>query len=332
MGAIGVHHTETTDESWDAGMMMGRMGDEPGKAKLRQMHAWVDPEGDPGTKAAYKFPHHMCGMDGAVGAANMTACSAAIASLNGARGGAKIPDADRAGGHAHLAAHLKDGDREAPDLRSYEGEPDADPVQQALKDGLAGLEQAAAEPAVAVKLTAVAGKAETETHFTLAGWAVVYGGQDLTGETVTKDTDFWLDRLGRKKVLLYDHGFDDAVQTKVIGEAEITEQEDGLWFEAQLEKANKYAQQVLRLARAGVLGASTGAIAHLVRGEETPTGYVYKSWPFPELSLTVTPAEHRTLGVDELKALVREVEALRGLLPEAAGEAAEQVEGQAASS
>ena len=159
-------------------------------------------------------------------------------------------------------------------------------------------------------------KSETDSHFTLEGWAVVFGGKDLTGETFTKDTDFWLDKLGQSKPLLYDHGFDDALKTNVIGTADLSNREDGLWFEAQLSKANRYAQQVLKLAKAGVLGASSGAVAHLVRIEDT----FLKAWPIAELSLTVQPAEPRTLGVAELRSLVAHAEALKDLLPEEATE------------
>lgn len=116
-----VHHTPTDMGGWDAGAMLQRMGDEPGAAALKAMHAWMDPEGDPETKAAYKLPHHMVSEAGEVGAANMTACSAGIAALNGARGGVDIPDGDRAAVHRHLAAHMMDADMEPPELKSRAG-------------------------------------------------------------------------------------------------------------------------------------------------------------------------------------------------------------------
>jgi len=81
------------------------------------MFAWQDPDGDPTTKAAYKFPHHEVDGDGTPGAANLRGCSAGIAVLNGGRGGADIPDGDRQGVWSHLAAHLRDGDQEPPELK-----------------------------------------------------------------------------------------------------------------------------------------------------------------------------------------------------------------------
>lgn len=65
-----------------------------------------------------KLLHHEVEKDGTVGAANLSACSAAIAVLNGGRGGANIPDDDRKGCWNHVARHLRDGDREPPELKS----------------------------------------------------------------------------------------------------------------------------------------------------------------------------------------------------------------------
>jgi len=117
MSAIPRHKTAVDKEgAWDAGANLKRLGDEPGKAKLRAMHAWVDPDGDPETKAAYKLPHHNVSEAGEVGAANMTACASAMGRLNG--GGLDIPSGDRAGVYAHLAGHYKDAGMEAPELKS----------------------------------------------------------------------------------------------------------------------------------------------------------------------------------------------------------------------
>jgi HK97 family phage prohead protease len=74
----------------------------------RSAAAWVDPEGDAKTKAAYKFMHHDVAGDGTVGAANIAACQAVIGILNGARGGSNIPAADKQGVWNHVAKHLRD--------------------------------------------------------------------------------------------------------------------------------------------------------------------------------------------------------------------------------
>lgn len=118
MPAIPVHHTATSDGLWDAAANVARIPDDAGASVLRRMYAWVDPNGDPATKSAYKLPHHEVDSDGRVGAANVRACRAAIAALNGARGGVDIPRADRQAVYDHLAAHLRDAGIEPPELAS----------------------------------------------------------------------------------------------------------------------------------------------------------------------------------------------------------------------
>lgn len=116
-GAIAPHHTAVDkDGAWDAGANLKRLGDTPTKAQLRALHAWVDPDKDAETKAAYKLPHHDVSDDGKVGAANMKAVESAMGRLNG--GGLDIPKADREGVHAHLAAHYKDAGMDAPELKA----------------------------------------------------------------------------------------------------------------------------------------------------------------------------------------------------------------------
>ena len=113
--AIPVHDTATTDVSWDGGAAVSAMPNDDETA-YKEMFAYVNPESDPETKGAYKFPHHEFS-GGSVGAANMRACTSIIAILNGGMGGADIPDADRQGIWNHAASHLRDGDKEPPELK-----------------------------------------------------------------------------------------------------------------------------------------------------------------------------------------------------------------------
>lgn len=117
-GAIGVHHTETATGDWDGPAAKARLRNDGDAAYYRKAYAWVDSDGDPDTKASYKFIHHDVSSSGSVGAANLTAVSSAIAVLNGGRGGTTIPADDRQGVYRHLAAHLRDADREPPELNS----------------------------------------------------------------------------------------------------------------------------------------------------------------------------------------------------------------------
>jgi HK97 family phage prohead protease len=117
--AIPVHHTPVdTESAWDADKNVSRIPNDAGESTLRKMYAWVDPNEDPNTKSAYKLPHHLVDADGKVGAASYEACVAAIAALNGARGGVDIPEADRQAVYNHLAAHIRDAGKEPPELKS----------------------------------------------------------------------------------------------------------------------------------------------------------------------------------------------------------------------
>lgn len=110
--AIRPHETDVAVKAWNPVAVVADLGDQASVSDLRGVHAWVDPAGDPETKSSYRFPHH----HGPGGPANVRACVAAIAALNGGRSG--IPDADVKGVYNHLAAHLRDADREPPELKS----------------------------------------------------------------------------------------------------------------------------------------------------------------------------------------------------------------------
>ncbi|PAZ15674.1 hypothetical protein CLM62_12825 [Streptomyces sp. SA15] len=107
------HEAEVVSRAWDAPGMVAALPEDARPSQLRSVFAWIDPDGDPEVKSSYKFPHH----HGVGGPANARACLAGIAALNGARGGADIPEADRKAVYNHLAAHLRDADREPPALR-----------------------------------------------------------------------------------------------------------------------------------------------------------------------------------------------------------------------
>lgn len=122
--AVALHSTATSDDEWDADTNIGRLPDDATAADLRAVFAWVDPEGGPESRASYKLPHHFVDSDGNAGAASTRACSAAIAVLNGGRGGSNIPDADRQAVYNHLATHLRDAGREPPELKARGEVPD----------------------------------------------------------------------------------------------------------------------------------------------------------------------------------------------------------------
>jgi len=120
--AIAPHHTKVVDEPWDGPKMVARLKNDADPSYYKKMFAWVDPDGNPKAKSSYKFPHHMVDKDGNIGPANVRACLAGIAVLNGGRGGADIPSSDRKPVWNHLAPHLKDAGYTPPELKAEGGE------------------------------------------------------------------------------------------------------------------------------------------------------------------------------------------------------------------
>jgi hypothetical protein len=115
--AIRPHASAVTAREWDGTAVVSAIPDDASVSDLRSVFAWVDSAGDPEAKTNYRFPHH----HGTGGPANVRALVAGIAVLNGARGGTTIPDVDRKAVYNHLASHLRDADREPPELRSADG-------------------------------------------------------------------------------------------------------------------------------------------------------------------------------------------------------------------
>ena len=121
-GAIGVHHTGTTDQTWDGPANEARLSNDAGASTYRRAFAWVNSSKDADTKAAYSFIHHQVGTDGSVGAANTTACSTGIGVLNGGRGVSGADwSGDKQGIWRHLAAHLRDSGVKAADVPKLKG-------------------------------------------------------------------------------------------------------------------------------------------------------------------------------------------------------------------
>lgn len=117
--ALRRHSTDTVSSAWDGPAQEARIPNDAGASVFRQMFAWVDPQGDPNTKAAYAFDHHM--WDGGAGPANTTACVSGIGICNGGRGADSSARwwGDRTGIHVHLAGHMMDANMEPPPLKSY---------------------------------------------------------------------------------------------------------------------------------------------------------------------------------------------------------------------
>lgn len=116
-GEMPTHETVLVDRRWDPVKALSELGVGASVEMLRSVHAWVDPSADPAMKSSYYFMHH----ERPGGAANLRACYLGIAALNGAKSVA-VPDEARQGVYDHLAAHIRDADREAPELGGSGGE------------------------------------------------------------------------------------------------------------------------------------------------------------------------------------------------------------------
>jgi HK97 family phage prohead protease len=143
--AIPGHETSTSGEPWDSGAMVKRIPNDAEAGTLKRMYAYVDPDKDEDTKSAYKFPHHNVSTDGTVGAANLKGCQSAIGVLNGAMGGADIPDSDVAGVYKHVAGHLEDADLEPAELDKARSAPDTAPEAASGTDNVVEYDYGAAD-------------------------------------------------------------------------------------------------------------------------------------------------------------------------------------------
>jgi HK97 family phage major capsid protein len=140
---------------------------------------------------------------------------------------------------------------------------------------------------------------ETDDAIIIRGRGVVFGDYDLYGETFTKDTDF-MRHLVPEPLVMYGHGIDGTPDWP-IGKVTKMETDDyGLWVTAQLDKSEQYTRYIQELIEKGVLGWSSGSVAHLVRYADDQR--TIKQWPIVEFSLTPRPAEPRTLGVEYVRA------------------------------
>lgn len=112
------HETATSDAAWNAKELLAKLPAILTASLAEKIFGWVDQnavQNHTVARDACRFLHHELDATGAPGAANLTACAAAIASLNGVAADA-VPPSHRHGIYRHLAAHLRDASREAPPL------------------------------------------------------------------------------------------------------------------------------------------------------------------------------------------------------------------------
>jgi HK97 family phage major capsid protein/HK97 family phage prohead protease len=153
-------------------------------------------------------------------------------------------------------------------------------------------------------------KEQTDDTVTITGYGVVFGGSDLDGETFTADTKYYLDNY-QTAPMFYDHK-QGALKHAIGSVKSITQDEIGLFVEAELDKSADYVDGVLKLIDKGVVGMSSGTLSHIAERKNT----TITEWPLGEVSLTVIPAEPRTISNVVIKQLAGDA-SLKALIPEA---------------
>ena len=131
----------------------------------------------------------------------------------------------------------------------------------------------------------------------VGGYLVRFSGPsdpDLVGDFFTKETVFGPNRT---PPLLYHHGFDGTLKSRIIGDTEWKIDDVGIWLEAQLSLRDEYEKHINDLVEKGMLAWSSGAVSHTVEREAVGKSYHIKTWIIGEASLTPTPAEPRNSAV-----------------------------------
>jgi hypothetical protein len=112
---VAAHKTETSDDAWEQATANRRLPNIMTVEQARAAYGFVDATEDQPRvpKTHCSFLHHEVDEKGDVGAANLTACAAAIAAL---RAQTTLSDDERNLIYVHLAMHLRDAGQEPPPL------------------------------------------------------------------------------------------------------------------------------------------------------------------------------------------------------------------------
>jgi hypothetical protein len=122
----------------------------------------------------------------------------------------------------------------------------------------------------------------------------------------------------------YQHGADKKLGKRKLAKGELTQDELGIWIEAQLNLRDEYEKAIYSMAEKGKLGWSSGTAAHLV--EKAADGRI-TTWPLGlDASLTPTPAEPRNITVIPLKSYIEGLQVVETEEAEEVGETSQEAD------
>lgn len=147
-------------------------------------------------------------------------------------------------------------------------------------------------------IVAISGDAiKSDKLGTVSGYLVRFGSPevtDLEGDYFTKSTDFGFPMDQKVPINLYwNHGVDRKVGKRSIGTGYAKADDIGIWYQAQIDMADEYAENIARMAKLGKLGFSSGAASHMVERKAMGKANEIIRWTIAEASVTPTPAEYR---------------------------------------
>jgi HK97 family phage major capsid protein len=140
---------------------------------------------------------------------------------------------------------------------------------------------------------------EDEKYVKVAGYGIVFNTTDLVGDTFSPDTELGFKRSPVGMPVYYSHNM-ESLKGNIGQVTDYAIDDTGVWFEMELDKSNKYLEGIRKLVANKRLGLSTGALPHTLEKDEYGN---LKTWIAGEISLTVTPAESKTIGISEVKDL-----------------------------
>ena len=135
----------------------------------------------------------------------------------------------------------------------------------------------------------------------IGGHLVLFGDQrnlDLDGEYFDAETNFGLIDGKRQTHIYYQHGYDPILKRTSLGVGKLSQDDLGIWIEAQLEMRDDYEERIYGFVEEGKMGWSSGTSPSLISTERKAKGAWISSWPLGlDASLTPTPAEPRNHAV-----------------------------------